>query len=201
MSGLWGYNARRGGFSCGARKSSIFRIEPRLSPLSALSTACFTPVTTPSLHTVWVGVAGPARNSSAVRREFRRIGGTTGGTASRQRLFCALYRWEFVSHRPAIRSARASLCAPASCFASSRETSSLPAQSSPWRPSVPHAAFASGSKATRPKQWLQMVIPPVRVTTSANGWGQACCFSVGAVFSASPGFPGSCCEGAGSSAR
>ena len=49
----------------------------------------------------------------------------------------------------------------------------------PWRPPVPHAASASGSKATRPKQWLQMVTPPVRVTTSAKGWGHACCFSVG----------------------
>ena len=50
---------------------------------------------------------------------------------SRQRLSGASNRWKFVSTCPAIRYARASPCAPTCCFASSREASSLPAQSSP----------------------------------------------------------------------
>jgi hypothetical protein len=183
-------------------KNSIFRIYPHSSPLGALSTACFAPVTTPSPATAGFLAAGPARNSSAVRRESRRIGGATGGTASRQRLSGASDRWKFVSKRPAIRDARAAPCAPTSCFTYSREASSLLAQSSPWGYPIPllHAASASGSKATRPKQWLQMVIPPVRVTTCAKGCGQASCFAVGAGIAEYPGFPGACCEGAGSSA-
>ena len=172
------------------------------TPIFGHLVPCQPPVFPPSLThhqpTAYFLVAGPARNSSAVRRESRRFGGATGGTASRQRLSGASDRWEFVSKRPAIRSARASPRAPASCFASSRETSSLLAQSSPWRPPVPHAASASGSKVTRPKQWLQMVIPPVRVTTCATGWGHACCFAVGAGCFAAPGCSGAC-EGTESS--
>ena len=54
MRYLWGYNARRGGFPLGARKDSIFRIDPHCSPFSALSTACFTPVTHPSPAHRWL---------------------------------------------------------------------------------------------------------------------------------------------------
>jgi hypothetical protein len=48
MRCLWGYNGRIDGFSFGAREDSIFRIYPHSSPLGALSTACFPPVTHPS---------------------------------------------------------------------------------------------------------------------------------------------------------
>ena len=116
---------------CQRKKDTPTLYSPPAAPLCALEEACFPPSRIYPQHSAGFRVTGHARNSSAVRRAFRRIGGATGGTASRQRLSAAFDRWKFVSQRPAIRSARAAPCAPASCFAPSREASSLPAQSSP----------------------------------------------------------------------
>ena len=130
MRCLWGYNALRGGFSLGARGRYHF---PDLPPFLAIwcpVNRMFSPRHSPA-HRLFPGGRSSKNQQRCAQGVPPNRRGDRRHCIAPATLRCIRPVGVCVSKLPAIRSARASLCALVSCFASSRETSSLLAQSSP----------------------------------------------------------------------